>query len=675
MKHTKRILSLLLAALLITGALQLSAFAVTENTPKEEVVYINLTADGSVKEINVVNIFELDENGRIVDYGKYEALRNMTTTDKIGYSGETVTIDAKAGNLYYEGKLDSNVMPWNIAIRYYLDGKEYSAAKLAGKSGNLKITMKITGNKGCIGNFFEGYALQASFTLDTKKCRNIQASGATIANVGSDKQLTYTILPNMGADVEITADVTDFEMSAVAINGVKLNLAIEIDDAILKSRIDEIIGAVNDLDEGAVKLYDGANGLYSGTALLKDKVGELYGAVGKLNGGVSGLSSGLAEIASNNKELLDGAYSAFEGLCTASETILNAELTKNGLPSVTLTPETYNTVLTELLKTIGADNIYTAAYNKALEEVTATVEAQADILYAGYVEQNSDAIYTAYAQSQAETLYAQAAAQAVSEQLTAGGCTQDQATAYLLTAEGRALIARAVGVMTEEQKRQIIKSAAADLTDEQKALIRAGAVKSLTDEQKAQIKSAYIGQTMKSKEVTDRLTAAVSATDSAAASVAGLKGQLDNYSLFYDGLKDYTSAVSAAASGADELKVNMETLYKNVGTLKTSVGNLNDGVKTLFDGTYELKDRTNRFVKKTDIINTAVGGVIDYVSSSLGSDAATASFVSENNTNVKSVQFVIRTEAIEIAEAVNAEPKAEEKLNFWQKLLRLFGLY
>lgn len=81
---------------------------------------------------------------------------------------------------------------------------------------------------------------------------------------------------------------------------------------------------------------------------------------------------------------------------------------------------------------------------------------------------------------------------------------------------------------------------------------------------------------------------------------AELKGQLDNYSLFYTGLKEYTSAVSDAANGANTLKLNMDTLYTNVGTLKTSVGELNDGVKTLYDGTATLKNGTGEFVKETD---------------------------------------------------------------------------
>lgn len=644
-----------------------------ENTPKEEVVYINLNADGSVKEINVVNIFDLDADGRIVDYGKYESLRNMTTTDAIDYTGDTVTIDAGAGKLYYEGKLDSNVMPWKIAIHYYMDDKEYTAEEIAGKSGDLEITMKITENTGYTGNFFEGYALQASVTLDTKKCSNIQADGATVANVGSDKLLTYTILPNKGADIEITADVTDFEMSAIAINGVKLNLAFEIDDSEIQSKIDEIIGAVNDLDDGADELKDGASDLYDGTTLLCEKVGDLYSGVGVLNGGASDLSDGLSSIVSKNEELLNGAYTAFKGLCTAAETSLNAELTANGLQTVTLTPETYAAVLTGLLETMNADSVYNTAYNQALAEVTTQVEAQADVLYAGYIDSNADAIYLSYIQSQADTLYAQVAAQAVLEQLIADGRSKEEAAAYLQTEEGQVLITQAVSAMTDEQKQQMIAIAVGSLTDEQKAQIKAGAVASLTEEQKAQIRNGYIDQTMKSEEVTGQITAAVAAAGTSAAKVAELKGQLDNYSVFYDGLKSYTSAVSGAANGANTLKINMNTLYTNVGTLQSSVGELNDGAKTLFDGTVELKDGTEEFVEQTDGMDTEVSDEIESMISDVsGSEVEITSFVSEKNTNVEAVQFVIQTEAVEITEEADTEPEEEESLSFLEKLLNLF---
>ena len=161
-KKWNRIVACVMAVIL-SASMTISPLAAeaVPNTPKEEVVYVNLNTDGSVKEINVVNIFDLDKDGQIVDYGRYESLRNMTTTDKIEYSGDKVTVDAKAGKLYYEGKLSQNVMPWDLSLHYYLDGKEYPAEEIAGKSGALKShNVDPTKIRIAAGAFFENYALQ-----------------------------------------------------------------------------------------------------------------------------------------------------------------------------------------------------------------------------------------------------------------------------------------------------------------------------------------------------------------------------------------------------------------------------------------------------------------------------------------------------------------------------------
>ena len=57
-----------------------------------------------------------------------------------------------------------------------------------------------------------------------------------------------------------------------------------------------------------------------------------------------------------------------------------------------------------------------------------------------------------------------------------------------------------------------------------------------------------------------------------------------------------------------------------------------------------------------------------------GSDAETVSFVSDKNTNIASVQFVIKTAAIEGEKTVISDVVEEETLTFRQKLLQLFGL-
>ncbi len=631
MKHTKIITIASLSSLLLLSSFNAEIFADETSSSKEEVIYVMTDASGKVLDTEVVNIFA---GGNITDYGDYSAVKILNTTDTITQSKDKITFSSSRDKVYYQGTLKDKNIPWNISIRYFLNGKEYSAEDIAGKSGSLEIRFSISENSNVKSSFYDDYALQASFTLDTEKCKNISSSGATIANVGSDKQLTYTILPGKGIDTVIKANVTDFEMDAVSINGVSLNLNIEVDDEVITEKVNDVVSAVD-------KVNDGANEVNDGARKLADAMGSL--------------SSGLSSINANNSKLTDGAYTAYEGLCSAATTALNSELSANGLDKVNLTPSTYSDVLLGLLKKLDADAVYNKAYNEALNEVTKQVEANADALYRGYIDSQADSIYLAYITSQAETLYTQVATQKVYEQLIQSGYTEDQAKAYLVTEEGQAMIAQVVSSMTDEQKDEIIQKALASLTDEQKEQILEGAVATLTDDQKAQIKNTYIQQMMASEEVTSQISAAVATVSAAAKQVSDLKGQLDNFGVFYSGLVSYTEAVSSAASGASEIKVNTDKLY---------------------DGTTELAKGTKEFVNKTSGIDTEISDEVnDMVSSISKSDAQVVSFVSDKNTNVTSVQFVIKTSAIEKVTSNSSETEETVNLTFIEKLLRLFNLY
>ena len=597
MKHMQKFTAAAMAVLLL-GFTVVPAFAETAPSAKEEVIYAMADASGKVTDAEAVNIFA---GGDIVDYGDYSAVKPLNTNDTITQNGDQIAFSSTADKVYYQGTMKNAALPWNISIRYYLDGKEYAPQDVAGKSGALEIRFSVTKNESCGGSFYDDYALQASFTLDTERCQNIVSNGATVANVGSDKQLTYTILPGKGIDTVITADVTDFEMDAAAINGVRLNLDVDVDDTDLMDKVDELVSAIGDLDDGAWELHDGTEALYDATKTLNSKVGDLHSGVGDLTAGAGDLYTGLTDITAQNQ--------------------------------------------------------------------------QADQLYLGYVKSQADSIYLAYVTTQADALYAQVAAQAVREQLIQSGYSEAQADAYLQTADGQTLVAQTVSNMTEEQKAQILNAAVAKLTDEQKKQILQGAVASLTEEQKAEIREAYIQQMMASDDVTSQINAAV-ATVSAAKQVSELKGQLDSYGVFYQGLVAYTDAVSSAAAGAKSLKLNMDTLYSNTGKLKLSVGELSDVVGELYDGTGELTDGTTEFVDKTSDMDTQISDEIDSMTASLsGGDGDAESFVSEKNTNVNTVQFVIKTAAIEKAETTTDNTVESAPLTFWQKLLRLVGLY
>ncbi|MCI5620960.1 MAG: hypothetical protein MR355_05280 [Lachnospiraceae bacterium] len=76
---------------------------------------------------------------------------------------------------------------------------------------------------------------------------------------------------------------------------------------------------------------------------------------------------------------------------------------------------------------------------------------------------------------------------------------------------------------------------------------------------------------------------------------------------------------------------------------------MNSGIGDLYDGTTELKDGTSEMRFKTDGMDTEISDQIDEMIESItGGNTEVVSFVSEKNTNVDEVQFVIQTEAIEI---------------------------
>ncbi|MGN1472492.1 MAG: hypothetical protein ACI4WZ_00310 [Eubacteriales bacterium] len=312
----KRILPIMMSLALLLSVVTPPALAVGNPSEKEEVIYINLAADGSIKEVYAVNIFS---GGDITDHGEYSAVEMLNTMDKITQKGDTITFSSSADRVYYKGKMISTVIPWNISMKYYIDGKEYSADEVAGKSGKLEIKFKVTKNASYNGSFFDDYALQAAFTLDTKNCSNITAADATLANVGSRKQITYTILPGKGIDTSLTADVKNFEMDAVSINGIPLSMSIDVDDEELMDQVTELLDAIAELDDGANELYDGISELKDGAAELKDGAVDLDSGAQELVDGAAELKDGAAELKDGAVDLDRGAQELVDGAAELKE--------------------------------------------------------------------------------------------------------------------------------------------------------------------------------------------------------------------------------------------------------------------------------------------------------------------------------------------------------------------
>lgn len=666
-KILRSALALTLAFALFLTTTGVFAYAnAAASAEKEEVIYVTADANGKVREINAVNIFDGEEaGGTITDYGDYSAVKLLTGEGEISQSGKKISMDVGGNKIYYQGTLKTTEIPWNINIAYYMDGKEYEPEEIPGKSGKLKIHFVVTKNSEYSGDFYDNYALQAAFTLDTEKCSNIKAADATIANVGQDKQLSYIILPGKGIDTYITADAKNFEMDAVSINGIKLNLNIDVDYTDMDKKADDAKEAARELDDGAGEAEDGAEKIKEATQELAEKIAELCDGTGKLTEGAEELSGGMTEITDKNTELTDGAYKAFEGICEASETIINEKLTESGMSKVSLTPKNYAAVLIDLLEKLEPAAVYNKAYKTALYTVTAQVEANAEALYYAAAEkivEQQMAEMAAQAQ-QAKQQTAQTGEEAVDSDST-GDSSDSPASDGQETGDK--------GETGDNSLESGGEQSSQETAESQKQQAIEAVLAAMTEEQKAQIKSAAIQQGIASSDVTSQISAAVSSASKASAQIQELKEQLDEYQKFYDGVCDYTAAVSEAKDGAGELSDNMETLEENTGLLKDAMEEFCEKMEELRDGISKLKEGTAEFFDEISGLKGEIHDKVSEMIDELKGSGILRSFTSDKSTEIKSLQFVIKTEAISIAEPTQEETTTVETLSFWQKLIRLF---
>ena len=649
MKNYNKIIAVAMAgAICGSTAFSSISLAATKSSEKEEVIYANLTSSGDIEKIYAVNIFE-DKD--IVDYGVYETVKNMNTMDKINYSNGKITIQNSEDKLYYQGIMKQNTeMPWTIKVRYKLDGIEYAPSELAGKSGKLEISISIKENKNCKKNFFENYALQTVVQLDTNLCENIKSDEATMANVGGLKQLTYTILPGNEKDIKITTDVTDFEMSEIQVNGINLNLGLDkdsIDTSSLTGELDKLKDAVNDLDDGANELNDGAKKLDDGAVTLTDGIKTIQEGLDQLNSKSSSLTSGSSEVLSALKTIQSSLNNVstsskdLKQLSSASTSIKSGiDSLVKGLKTVDSSIDTYNSSL----KKAGLNSASELAQkNKQALSALGITNTQRK-LYSAYTSGGSQAVSAELAKlaqagdSEAVKLY---------KQVSAGNT--DAVTQYVQAA------GKLISVET------LLKADASYIEGSSKLINGIDAQMSTSSGQTTLMSGAVSLQT-NYKKFDASIQDLVSSLNNLMANMTQLKNGInkltDNYATLDSGIKEYTSAVNKITNGYSKV-------YE--GAL-----DLVSGTHSLYKGTTELTDGTGEFKGETSDLDSKVDDEVDsMIDNFAGGDFEVESFVSDKNTDVDSVQFVIKTEAIK-KEEVKVEEEKTEELNFWQKLLNLF---
>lgn len=654
MKINRPVVSLALALILVGNAV-IPVSASENSSTKEEVVYIMTEADGSVESANVVNIFD---GGNIIDYGDYSSVKMLTTTDQITQTDDKITFTSTADKVYYQGTLENVEIPWNISIQYFLDGKEYHADEIAGKSGSLEIKISITQNSKCKTSFFDNYALQTTILLDTNLCNNIKSDGATIAEVGADKQLLYTILPGKGLDTSIYADVQNFEMDAISINGIKLNLNLEIDEEELTSKVQELMQATQKLNAGTSELYSGTESLRTGSNALDSGIVTLESGVNALDTGIKTLQTGMQSMQAGLNTLNNQSASLTNGseqIRTALETI------QDSLSDISVSSDK----LEELTSASG--NVKSGINN--LFEGISTLRANLNYTqYKAIMSQNGldiDSLKTSNQATIEECSSNISSLQTIIEELSQEGGHDSQI----------AQLNQQISSLQSVIQLLSVNSLSIDGTE------------SYLNSVSEQVNNLYTGA--------DTLNNEYETFNSAIAELAqtltgfmeklpeltsGINQLIANYENFDLGLGEYTDGVATIVSnynqildGVSSLASGSKELLNGTEILSSKTSQFFDGITELCDGAKQLNNGTDELNSETEKMDEELENQINDIFSSIqGDETEMQSFVSEKNRNVDNVQFVIKTKTIEQKKTEKVVSEKTEETSLWKKFIQLF---
>lgn len=678
------------AALILTNTISVNAAG---TAGKEERIYVNLNHDGSLENLYVVNAFEFEEETELLDYGKYKSVKNLTNDARLSSQKGEVTGVVPAGKFFYQGELEQTQLPWEIELDYKLDGRTVDAGELAGKTGTLELCIRIGKNTSAEQEFYEGFQLQVQITLDMENCSMLQAPGASVSNTGTKKQLSYLIMPGQEKEIRLTADVLDFSMEPVLFQGVPAALNLESDILSLEDlhkRTEELAEKADGFQEGALEIQGGTDSLWEGLDGISRSTGMLKEGLSDYADGTDLIKDGIGALYDGSLELLDGSGQLTSGMVTLRDGIhtLNSGFQgENGLVSGSgelaagmKEMKAASQELTDGMNSlIGMQN----QFGKAGREV---LDAEADILIQRTlleirsmdleepVLEGSKEEQLNFLSGHLRKLILQVANSSVSDNGTVSdgnepetvsgneitdGTERDRTLDRLL--ELKSDVDQMLGnYETQKQMEETLQSEAAQ--EEIRELQRG-----------VEEFNSGIGQ------LSDGISALAGGiaqmADGVGKLASGSNELVDGGYELTEGIGTFSEGINELGDGAGELKNSAQGLLDGAQQLADSSDDMAENIRDVADAAVELKEDSDSFKTDADDMDNSLDRELDKALKEFSAEEyEPISFVSEKNTNVRLVQFQMRTPGIEAHREPEIET-AEEQPGFWKRLLGLFGIH
>lgn len=317
---------------------------------KEETVYVNADATGTIDEVTVSNWLKNSGSvsGSLTDASTLKDIKNVKGDETFTTSGDTLTWKTDGEDIYYQGTTDQDLLV-SVKLTYYLDGKEIKPADLKGKSGHLKIQVDYTNKEkktvsvdGKQEEVYTPFVMMTGMILPNETFSNVTIDNGKVISDGSKNIVVGFGMPGMKDSLNldesktedltipeslcVEADVTDFTMSSTftvaltdLLDDIDFDNIVDVDS--LKSSLDELedaalqlVSGSDTLADGAGTLVDGVNSYTEGADTLNDAIQKYLGSNGELNGSVTEYVNGVNKVVKGVQDYTDGTNTLADGV-------------------------------------------------------------------------------------------------------------------------------------------------------------------------------------------------------------------------------------------------------------------------------------------------------------------------------------------------------------------------
>lgn len=265
-RRLKKITAAVLPAIMLAGAVCTPLQAKAPKVEIDESMYVNMDYYGEIDDISVVKGCFLNGNTVIEDYGEYDEIINMSDRTQPVIDNGKVTWnlqDTDKQYFYYECKSENMKakVPWNIDVSYRLNGVEAAGEDLGGAQGLVTTLIHVTPKEDIPDYYKNNMILMCGTIVDMKDTLSIEAQGAQLQTLGTEKAAIFLALPGEESEFRVDIGTNKYESMGVFFMIVPATLdSLEIVNDVREVR-DTVEDSVDAMDGALDVILDNIDGM------------------------------------------------------------------------------------------------------------------------------------------------------------------------------------------------------------------------------------------------------------------------------------------------------------------------------------------------------------------------------------------------------------------------------